>query len=66
MSKRKGIPMLCEWIEDIKLMTNAEKGEFIEWCFRNYGKKEYEINTNSLRVKDLCIKAMVFWNECEN
>lgn len=63
--ERKGIPMLCEWQEDIEQMTNAEAGEFIEWCLKNYDKEEYEINTNSEKVKDLCLKAITYWNECE-
>ena len=63
--ERKGIPMLCEWQEDIEQMTDAEAGEFVEWCLNNYGKEEYEIKTESVKVRDLCIKAIKYWNECE-
>lgn len=66
MKDKKGIPMLCEWVEDIKNMTNAEAGEFFTWCLKNYDKEEYEIKTTSKKVKDLCLKAIIYWNECES
>ena len=65
MKDKNKIPMLCEWVKDVEQMTNEEAGEFFEWVLKNYGKEEYVIKTTNKKVRDLCIKAMMFWNECE-
>lgn len=65
MKDKNKIPMLCEWAKDVNQMTYEEAGEFFEWVLKNYGKEEYVIKTKSKKVRDLCIKAMMYWNECE-